>query len=144
MTTLTARGQFVEDNRTAIDRAAKVVDEELYNRGLYVPQSVSRIVAIKACLAFANVTETPPNIALANIESAAALALEQQWQPIETAPPDEDVWLYCPGRGIANPERVEYGCAHSTRAGSYHPWATHWAKPLIPHIQHRRINDDGV
>ncbi len=54
------------------------------------------------------------------------------WQPIETAPHETDVLLYCPDRGIANRERIELGTASRgwTRNGvsnaSAHPWATHW------------------
>jgi hypothetical protein len=56
------------------------------------------------------------------------------WQPIETAPRDKDVLLYCPDRGCAsNPERIELGPAVMThgreRGWSYHAWATHW-QPL--------------
>lgn len=47
------------------------------------------------------------------------------WRPIETAPIDEDVLLYCPERGVANRERIELGTAHTSR-GSHHSWATHW------------------
>lgn len=51
-----------------------------------------------------------------------------RWQPIETAPINKDVLLYCPYRGIANEERIELGCAVSEHnsAGSIHSWATHW------------------
>ena len=56
-----------------------------------------------------------------------------KWQPIETAPHDTKVLLYCPHRGIANEERIELGKAtfgeyipgvKSTRGA--HAWATHW------------------
>ncbi len=47
------------------------------------------------------------------------------WQPIETAPVDLNVLLYCPNLGVANPERIELGPAHTSR-GSHHSWATMW------------------
>lgn len=50
----------------------------------------------------------------------------QGWQPIETAPADTDVLLYCPDRHYTNPERVELGQAKNTKGGSAHSWATHW------------------
>lgn len=55
-----------------------------------------------------------------------------EWLPIETAPHNEQVLLYCPERGIANHERIELGYAsHGRRVGetssvSAHSWATHW------------------
>lgn len=49
------------------------------------------------------------------------------WQPIETAPIDERVLLFCPDRGnVTNKERVELDYAR-TSSGSHHAWATHWA-----------------
>jgi hypothetical protein len=64
------------------------------------------------------------------------------WRPIETAPHGVDVLLYCPERGISNPERIELGAASTgwtTAFGStvsYHGWATMWqplpAMPLQP------------
>jgi len=48
------------------------------------------------------------------------------WQPIETAPPDRDVLLYCPTLAPTNLERIELGFAVNTRGGSSHAWATHW------------------
>lgn len=48
------------------------------------------------------------------------------WRPIETAPADTDVLLYCPDRHYTNPERVELGQAKNTKGGSAHSWATHW------------------
>lgn len=47
------------------------------------------------------------------------------WQSIETAPVDQDVLLYCPNLGVANPERIELGPVHTSR-GSHHAWATMW------------------
>ena len=48
------------------------------------------------------------------------------WNPIDTAPVDKLVLLFCPNRGVTNPERIEVGAAH-TSGGSHHSWATHWA-----------------
>lgn len=50
------------------------------------------------------------------------------WQPIETAPHNERVLLFCPDRGVANPERIELDYASQGTNGtrSYHSWATHW------------------
>lgn len=59
-----------------------------------------------------------------------ALASERGWRPIEEAPLATDILLYCPDRGITNPERIECGNAGNGR-GSYHAWATHW-QPLPP------------
>jgi hypothetical protein len=57
----------------------------------------------------------------------------REWQPIETAPPNVDVLLYCPDRGCeSNRARIEFGYAsHGWRNEvannvSHHPWATHW------------------
>jgi hypothetical protein len=53
------------------------------------------------------------------------------WQPIETAPHDEILLLYCPDRGCStNPERFEVGYATREKSGymSAHPWATHWMR----------------
>lgn len=48
------------------------------------------------------------------------------WKPIDSAPVDEEVLLYCPNRHSTNQERIEIGVAHSS-SGSHHAWATHWA-----------------
>lgn len=59
------------------------------------------------------------------------------WKPIETAPHDKDVLLYCPDRGPTNRERIELGRASTGRRNavssnvSHHAWATHWM-PLPP------------
>ena len=73
------------------------------------------------------------SLAVANAQerSRAALAAET-WRPIESAPHNEQVLLYCPERGITNHERIELGFAsHGRRVGatssfSRHSWATHW------------------
>lgn len=55
------------------------------------------------------------------------------WRPIETCPPDTRVLLYSPYRHVTNPERVECDVYRDTRAGSRHPWATHWLPlPTLP------------
>ena len=41
-----------------------------------------------------------------------------QWQPIESAPIDVDVLLYCPEIHATNPERVEVGYYKNTKSGS--------------------------
>ena len=56
---------------------------------------------------------------------AAERAPVAGWRPIETAPVDLPVLLYCPNLGVANPERIELGPAHTSR-GSHHSWATMW------------------
>lgn len=48
------------------------------------------------------------------------------WQPIETAPSDVPLLLFCPDRGAANPERIELREFRNTRGGHEHAWATHW------------------
>jgi hypothetical protein len=50
------------------------------------------------------------------------------WQPIETAPHNVAVLLYCPERCVSNRERIELGCASFGVRGqrSAHSWATHW------------------
>lgn len=60
------------------------------------------------------------------------------WNPIESAPINEKVLLYCPDMGITNEERIEFGFAKRARflpsgdisPGTYseHAWATHWMK----------------
>lgn len=65
------------------------------------------------------------------------------WQPIETAPENVLVLLYCPERGVANQERIEVGYAShgSTNAissnMSYHAWATHWTSLPEPPLEKR-------
>lgn len=67
-------------------------------------------------------------------DAAVARAMPE-WQPIETAPHDVLVLLYCPDRGPANTERIELGYAsHGSRNAvsssiSRHAWATMW-QPL--------------
>jgi len=59
----------------------------------------------------------------------AATSAAMQWMPIESAPLAVDILLYCPDRGMTNPERIELGIAGNGRGngmGSYHAWATHW------------------
>ena len=60
----------------------------------------------------------------------------QGWQPIETAPVNEDVLLYSPHLCASNKERIELGHAASRwGAGrmSKHAWATHWMPlPKLP------------
>jgi Protein of unknown function (DUF551) len=60
------------------------------------------------------------------------------WQPIETAPANTEVLLFCPDRGCeSNTERIELGMASRGWRNSvcsnmsYHQWATHWM-PLPP------------
>jgi hypothetical protein len=58
------------------------------------------------------------------------------WKPIESAPINENVLLYCPDRGITNKSRIEFCFAKRGRflpngdiaPGTYseHAWATHW------------------
>lgn len=48
------------------------------------------------------------------------------WKPIDTAPVDIQVLLFCPSRDVTNRERIEVAAAH-TSGGSHHAWATHWA-----------------
>jgi hypothetical protein len=66
-------------------------------------------------------------------------SLDQRWQPIETAPANELVLLFCPERGATNHARIELDyaasgdrfVAYSNR--SYHPWATMWQpRPPMP------------
>jgi hypothetical protein len=59
----------------------------------------------------------------------AAAELERlrlNWQPIDTAPVDAAVLLFCPWRHESNVERIEIGTAHTSN-GNHHAWATHWA-----------------
>lgn len=59
---------------------------------------------------------------------------EPQWQPIETAPANVKVLLYCPDRGCqSNKERIELDYAKFgqridgiSSSMSFHSWATHW------------------
>lgn len=78
------------------------------------------------------------------IEAQAAIdAIDamQKWQPIETAPHNEAVLLYCPYRHESNPERIEIGEATRGARNSFrgmstysaHAWATHWMPlPKLP------------
>ena len=67
------------------------------------------------------------------VEAIRAALEAQQWQPIETAPENELVLLYCPETGcVSNKERVELDYASQgwrnevANNMSYHSWATHW------------------
>jgi len=81
-----------------------------------------------------------PERATALAKADAILALtnsDDGWRPIETAPRDTDVLLYCPRLALSNPERIELGQAVMThgqeRGWSYHSWATHWMPlPSLP------------
>jgi hypothetical protein len=79
------------------------------------------------------------NAALAAIR-AAGWAVVPGWQPIETAPKDTVVLLFCPDLDIINRERIELGHAVSTfgreRGWSSHAWATHWMPlPAAPGVK---------
>lgn len=68
----------------------------------------------------------------ADLLRRAAAMLRETWQPIETAPVNTEVLLFCPDRGLSNPQRIELGMAsHGWRNAvcnnmSFHSWATHW------------------
>jgi len=55
-----------------------------------------------------------------------------EWQKIDSAPHNQLVLLFCPHRGVSNPERIEldYASHGWTRDGastmSHHAWATYW------------------
>lgn len=69
---------------------------------------------------------------------AIATYEEKRWQPIEDAPHGVKVLLYCPERGVANPERIELDYASHGAPGvrSRHGWATHYMLlPLTPVLQ---------
>lgn len=72
----------------------------------------------RACAAFARIASA--------LEAARA---DGGWLPIESAPSDTEVLMYCPHRHASNPERVEAGVYHDTRGGWCHSFATHW-RPL--------------
>lgn len=63
-----------------------------------------------------------------------------EWQPIETAPSNIEVLLFCPDRGCeSNRARIELGFASHGWVNkvannmSYHAWATHWMRlPSFP------------
>jgi hypothetical protein len=69
-------------------------------------------------------------------EQLASSALFGDWLPIETAPANQDVLLFCPNRHFTNPARIELGKAshgcHDKHGNevrgtwSLHAWATHW------------------
>ena len=76
------------------------------------------------------------------VEAIATARREERerraWQPIETAPVDKSVLLYCPEREpISNRERIEMDYAHTSH-GSHHAWATHWM-PLPEPPAHCRV-----
>jgi hypothetical protein len=56
----------------------------------------------------------------------AAIDVLQGWQPIETAPKDERVLLFCPELSATNKQRIELDAAYSTKGRYAHSWATHW------------------
>ncbi len=65
-------------------------------------------------------------------ECIAELEEARKWQPIETAPVNTEVLLYCPYRCVSNTERIEvsfYRFGGDGGSVSQHPWATHW-QPL--------------
>ncbi|MBS1725007.1 MAG: hypothetical protein JSS66_18870 [Armatimonadetes bacterium] len=67
------------------------------------------------------------------LPSLTAPASAASWrEDMDNAPVDQEVLLYCPDLGIANPERIELAVAHSSR-GSHHSWATKWMPlPAMP------------
>lgn len=91
----------------------------------------------------------PDDVQLELIRAVDALPADMTsgdgWRPIEEAPVDTPVWLYCPHREpITNPERIEYGVAH-TSTGLHHAWATLWQpaiKPLPPTPASKPEGDD--
>ncbi len=60
------------------------------------------------------------------------------WKPIDTAPVDVSVLLFCPERHFTNPQRIEVGVAHTSN-GTHHAWATHWA-PLPDGPSQEEVN----
>lgn len=70
----------------------------------------------------------------ANRQVPAATVKKEQWQPIETAPANSKILLYCPDSGCpTNKERIELDYAKYGRridnissSMSFHSWATHW------------------
>lgn len=70
--------------------------------------------------------------------AAVTAYLAAQWRPIETAPSDVPVLLYCPHLHATNPARIEVGVYHDTHGGSTHSWATHWMPPPPPPAQEGR------
>lgn len=77
------------------------------------------------------------------------------WQPIETAPGNQKVLLYCPWRHGSNPERVEIDYAmhgryypngdHAQGTWSHHAWATYWAPlPQFPITIEQLDRKDGA
>ena len=68
-----------------------------------------------------------------------------EWRPVESAPPDVPLLLYCPDRGPTNPERVEATEFRNTRAGTQHAWATHWMPiPAGPPDERRLAKSRGI
>ena len=83
--------------------------------------------------AFRAVCSNNLNIILAALDAQSEDMAPSAWQPIETAPSNVDVLLFCPDRGCdSNRARIELGCAsHGWRNEvannmSFHAWATHW------------------
>jgi hypothetical protein len=86
-----------------------------------------------------NCSKEAGKAALAAIR-AAGWAVVPGWQPIETAPKDTALLLFCPDIGIANQERIELDQAVSTfgreRGWSRHAWAAAWMPlPAAPGVK---------
>lgn len=84
---------------------------------------------VRGGVAVANGWELGIPAARAALTAAEAAGMVfPKWQSVENAPHGVEVLLYCPHRGISNPERIELGYASQGAVGarSRHGWATHW------------------
>jgi hypothetical protein len=90
----------------------------------------------KCCVSCAEICK-----AIDHLADQGYLSDRSAWQPIENAPHNELVLLYCPDQGcVSNKERIELDYAvqgyrnEVSSSISHHGWATHWMPlPKPPH-----------
>lgn len=129
-----ARQRALDAYREAMARVSNPEALEVYDSNSFRRVGLAR--EYKELVYACNQSDGHPDIAGTDLLRAMVAAYnvmltwaEQEasgWQPIETAPADADVLLFCPRRHETNPARIELRQARNTRGGSHHAWATHW------------------